>query len=161
MEYTGRLRLQLFVPGQGDDTAFVEGVLKRLLGEDYLEQADSPRLRRLYYESHTLAVADLRRRIDRTDDDAPVRVPMEEKKVRILRLRSRLPGLDITGVMEPSHRLIDSLAQQLESGQLRYTPWSTCTTRHQEINGIAKSNDQAGRIVEDSAGSCASLQSSR
>ena len=27
-----------FVPGQGDDTAFVEGVLKRLLGEDYLER---------------------------------------------------------------------------------------------------------------------------
>ena len=118
-----------YIPGQADDKPFVDAVLKSILGDLYATFPDSSRLRRLFFEAHTLSIADLRRRSDRTESDLPVKIPVEERRVRLERLRNRLPGLEITGTMEPSHALVDSLGQQLETGVIKYLLWSTYTYR--------------------------------
>jgi hypothetical protein len=127
-----------YIPGQGSDAAFVTSVLVAVVGADYEDSADTPKLRRLYFEAHTLSVADLRRRTERTDSDPPLKLPAEERVVRMARLKLRLNGFDISGVNEPSHSLVDSITQMLETSQVRYVPWSACTAREQEILGIKK-----------------------
>ena len=139
-----------YVPGaNSDDSAFVTGVLERLLGADHPDSPDAPRLRRLYVESHILTVQDLRRRAERPETDPGVKLPAEERVVRIAKLRRSYPGIDITGVLEPSHLLVDLLAGMLESGQIRYVHWSACTTRSQEIHGVKKLDNQITSIVAD------------
>ena len=123
-----------YVPGQGPDTAFCTGVLEAILGPNYSDHPDTARLRRLYFEAHTPSIADLRRRTERTDSDLPVKLPAEERIVRLARLKNRFPGMDIDGVYAPSHSLVDLLAQMLESNQIRYVPWSACTCRNQEFS---------------------------
>ena len=49
-------------PGTGDDQPFIDGVLIPILGRE--DHVDAPKLRRLFYESHTLTAADLRRKVD-------------------------------------------------------------------------------------------------
>ena len=142
-----------FIPGQSLDTVFVEEVLLVVVGPGHATSPDSPRLRRLFFEAHTLALQDLRRRSERTESDVPVRLPAEERVVRLARLRIRYPGHEIDGASEPSNSLVDLLAQQLETGQLRYVPWSQCTNRNQEVVGVKKlERDLTGIIKEDTAG---------
>lgn len=129
-----------YVPGASDDSDFRTGVLQALIGDDFATHADAPRLRRLFFEAHTLSVADLRRRAEPVDTDATVRMPIEERKVRMDNLRTRLVGLEIHGPLEPSHALIDNLVQQLDKGQVRYVPWVQCTMREQEVLGIKVAN---------------------
>lgn len=127
-----------YIPGIGNEKVFQDEVLESLLGANWQTDANSPRLRRLFFEAHTLTVSDLRRRAERTESDLPVRMPVEERAVRLARLRIRLPGLEVSGSLEPSHSLIDMLSQQLEAGVLKYTPWVSCTAREQEIQGSKK-----------------------
>ena len=141
-----------YVPGQGADTAFCTGVLEVLLGDTYADSPDAPKLRRLYFESHTLSVADLRRRTESTDNDQPIKLPAEERIVRLARLRTRFPGMDIDGVYAPSHSLVDLLTQMLETNQIRYVPWSACTCRDQEVLGVKKVSIGTDSIVPDAAG---------
>jgi hypothetical protein len=84
-----------YTPGQGDDKEFKDEVLAKVLGAGYDVSVESPRLRRLYFEAHTMSVADLRRRVEKTEDDAPARIPIEERAVRMTKLKARLVGVDI------------------------------------------------------------------
>ena len=125
-----------YVPGQTDDRDFVEKVMTPVLGPNPNDHADAPRIRRLFFEAHTLAVADLRRRVSGgKDEDEPSRMPIEEHHVRLVALKRKLTGLVLAGPNEPSHRFVDSLVQQLETGQLKYLPWSSCMTREDEVQG--------------------------
>lgn len=141
-----------YVPGSGADTAFCVSVLEKLLGAQFEDHEDSPRLRRLYFEAHTLSIADLRRRTERTDSDLPLKLPAEERVVRLARVKARLTGFVIEGVFEPSHSLVDLLTQMLETSQLKYIPWSSCTSRTNEIMGIKKVVVEPSSIITDSSG---------
>ena len=140
-----------YVPGQSDELVFSNGVLQPLIGVDYADSPDAPRIRRLFFESHTLAIQDLRRRSERTDSDPVLKLPAEERVVRLDRLRNKYVGHDITGVLEPSHALVDLLAGMLESGQLRYVGWTLCTTRDAEVHGAKKLDVDLTSIVTDSS----------
>lgn len=142
-----------YLPNGSDDAVFKRELLEPVLGQGYETHADAPRLRRLFFEAHTLSIADLRRRSERTDADVPVRMPVEERGVRLAKMRRRLPGLQISGVLEPSHALIDLLVQQLESGSVKYVPWNVCTMRKQEVQGIkVVTIDPSSKIEPDSSG---------
>ena len=142
-----------YQPGQPDDRNFCEGVLLRTLGANWEANTAVPRLRRLYFESHTISIADLRRRVEHTSDEAPVRLPVEERSARLRSLRRRVPGAGIEGPLEPSHRLVDTIVQFLEHGQLRYVHWSTCTSRTQEVQGVKSDQlDSLAVIIHDSSG---------
>lgn len=142
-----------YIPQGGDDAQFRTSVLQPLIGDGFEIDPNTPRLRRLFFESHTLAVVDLRRRAEPSHEDNVVKVPIEERKVRMDRLRARLVGLDIRGQLEPSHSLIDVLVSQLEGGVVRYVPWTSCTMRDQEVQGIKSvSLDATMTYAPDAAG---------
>ena len=125
-----------FQPGQSDEGPFVQGVLVPLLGANWGADVATPRVRRLYFEAHTISVQDLRRRVENREDDQPVKLPIEERAARLQRLRDRFPGTVIAGQSEPSHRLVDLLVQQMETGQVKYVHWSQCTSKLQEVHGV-------------------------
>lgn len=124
-----------YVPGQVD-----EGPLKNLAieisGVDPPPTAKMPLIRRLVYESYTLAASDLKMRTERKDDDAPRRLAQGERSARYQEQKTRLTGVDMTGELEPSHHLIDLVYNMAEDNQLRYIKWEECTKRDQELMGV-------------------------
>ena len=72
-------------------------------------RAKVPPLRRLFFESYTLAAADMRSRLDRKDCDEPRRLAQAERASRHASQVTRLNSLDLTGELEPSHALIDTV----------------------------------------------------
>ena len=128
-----------FQPGASDETPFVRGVLEKVLGN--ADHQKAPALRRLFYEAYTLVAAELKKRVDRTDDDRPKVMPLQERAIRWDQLKTRLVGMTFNEETEPSFQLIDAFAQQVEDGQIRYVEWSACTKRAQEVEGTKKSQD--------------------
>ena len=136
-------------PG-ADEQAFLDGVVVPILGA--AEHAEAPRLRRLFFESHTLTSADLRRKVDSNEMEAPRKLPPPEIAQRLDLLQARIHPLKIANVLEPSHQLINAIVQCVEDGRVRYVEWSKCTSRTQEVNNVKEDNDM--RIWKaDSAGS--------
>eukprot|EP00435_Cladocopium_sp_Y103_P016169 s6141_g4.t1 len=133
-----------------DEQAFIDGVVTPILGAP--EHVDAPKLRRLFFESHTLTAADLRRKVDANEQEAPRKLPAPEIAQRIELLQQRIHPLVIANVMEPSHQLINAIVQCVEDGRVRYIEWSKCTSRTQEVNNIK--DDQDLRIWKtDASGS--------
>ena len=135
-------------PG-ADEQAFLDGVVTPILGA--AEHIDAPKLRRLFFESHTLTSADLRRKVDSNEQEAPRKLPAPEIAQRLELLQERIHPLKIANVLEPSHQLINAIVQCVEDGRVRYIEWSKCTSRTQEVNNVKEDNDM--RIWKtDSAG---------
>ena len=121
-------------PGTGDDQPFIDGVLIPILGRE--DHVDAAKLRRLFYESHTLTAADLRRKVDANEQEAPRKLPPPEIAQRIEALQTRVSPLVIQNVLEPSHQLINAVVQTVEDGRVRYIEWTKCTSRAQEVNNV-------------------------
>jgi hypothetical protein len=134
-------------PAQASDAAFVAGVVDALQVPH-----DSPMvggLRSLFFESYTIAAHALRARLERTDDDPPVKLPNAERESRRKALVSRLDGL--TGLdddLDISHALQDRVVQIWTDNQLRYIPLSACTTRSQETLGTKKAADYKDYVAD-------------
>jgi hypothetical protein len=107
----------LFQPGSTDETLLVD-TLTRLLGA-----APSPEqmigLRRLFFESHTLAIVDMRSRLEHNDDQ-PKKILGPERNSRMAELRLLLPVLTIQGDLEFSNSLLDNTIDQLDRSELRF-----------------------------------------
>eukprot|EP00435_Cladocopium_sp_Y103_P061595 s739_g23.t1 len=132
-----------------DEQAFSDGVVVPILGA--ADHVDAPKLRRLFFESHTLTAADLRRKVDSNEQEAPRKLPAPEIAQRVEMLQQRISPLVIANVMEPSHQLINAMVQCVEDGRVRYIEWSKCTSRTQEVNNVK--DDQDMRIWKsDSSG---------
>lgn len=117
-----------------DDQTFVDGVIVPLLGR--ADHPDAPKVRRLFFESHTLTAADLRRKVESSEQEAPRKLPAPEIDQRMMVLQTRISPLIIANVLEPSHQLINALVQCVEDGRVRYIEWSKCTSRSQEVNNL-------------------------
>ena len=76
------------VPSQGagavDETVFRAQVVNVLCEVSNSDPAppQSAALRRLFFESHALAVGELRNKLERTDTDAPRKIPAVERESR-------------------------------------------------------------------------------
>lgn len=125
------------IPGQSsDDLVFRRDVVAPILGApDHIRASF---LRRLHFEAYTLTASDLRGRVERTGEDAPRRMPREERNSRLLALRRRLPGLDLTELNIPSHHLVDVFSQMQEEGQMRHVPWQEYASRQDEAKGVKR-----------------------
>ena len=124
-----------YVPGSSDETPLLK------LGADITDVDPAPAdrmplVRRLVFESYTLASADLRSRVERKDDDVPRRLAQAERAARHEEQSRRLTGLDISGELEPSHALIDAVYQLHEDNALKYIRWELCTKRDAELMGL-------------------------
>ena len=125
--------LSSFQPGGVDETPFVRALASTLdVREADIATAELVAYRRLYYESHTLALGDLRARMERKEDDTPRRLPMAERAERLASVKTELPGLTIDAQLEPAHRLVDNAIQQAEDNTLRFIPLKECLSRESE-----------------------------
>ena len=135
-----------YVPGNPDEGPFKEA-MQSLLGREP-NLGESAGLRRLYYESHALALADMKSKIDRTENDEPKSLPAPEREVRLREQKARLTGVIITPSTQPSNALVDRCFQQLEDQIIKYIPLHKCASREAELS----STDKERSLVFDSAG---------
>ena len=119
-----------YMPGSGGDDKLMDGVIRPLLGDQHHPLA--AQVRRLFFESYTLAAADMRRRIERVDGDPPKRLPIEEREARRTRLQLRLgSGIKLENELAPSNSLVDLAVQMYEDNIFIYVPWEACSQRSQ------------------------------
>eukprot|EP00435_Cladocopium_sp_Y103_P052082 s1454_g16.t1 len=138
-------------------TFFTNGVIIPLLNDP--DHVHAPKLRRLFFESHTLTAADLRRKIDASEQEAPRKLPPPEIAQRMELLQPRVGPLVIGNALEPSHHLVNAVVQCVEDGRVRYLEWACCTSRSQEVNNVKEDpelkiwkTDSAGNIRASSKG---------
>jgi hypothetical protein len=122
-----------FVPGQAEDERFLVDIVEAGLGSRTHNHKGA--LRRLFFESYTLAAADLKRKVEVTTDDAPRKIPAAERQERRERVANRLVGVTLRGELDVSNRLLDLIVSIHEENTLRYIAWQDCTKREMELNG--------------------------
>ena len=69
--------------------------------------------RRLHFEAHAMTVADAKIRVEQSEDAAPRKLPAPERAARYTVQKNRLTGLVWSLALEPSHRLLDRVQQQV------------------------------------------------
>ena len=121
-----------YVPGRSDETVMVDKVYKFILGS--ADHRKEHAVRRLFFEAHAMAQADLSRRISNPDEEgkAPRKLPIEERGERWRLLKLELPNLNLRGDLEPSQALVDKFVDMEELNQVRYFKWEEYTKRDQE-----------------------------
>ena len=143
-------------PGQVSDRDFETKIATPVLGD--AAHVDAPKLRRLLFESYTMTASELRRKVDNNETDAPKKLPIQEVASRFASLQTKLDPIKIESVMEPSHQLINLIAQCLEDGRVRYIEWSRCTTRAAEVNNLKETESlkmwkaDANGVIKQSSG---------
>ena len=126
-----------YQPGAVDDTTLVDAT-KAVLSVQNVPLNIIASVRRLFYEAHTMYVADLKQRVTATDEDAPKKIPTAERAARHTEQKARLTGLLLEGDLECSHALLDLVMQQYEQNEVKYLQLSVCTSREQEQGGVKK-----------------------
>ncbi len=90
-------------PGQGapdeELNVFRRNVVEPLTGDR--DSTHVTALRRLHFEVLAMNVADIRRRMDATDDAAPIMLPVVEKEARRAELARSLVGVSSMMIMIP------------------------------------------------------------
>ena len=124
-------------PAQITDDDFDTKVAIPVLGS--AANGEAALLRRLLFESYALTATELKRKADNNESDGPKKLPVQEIATRFSALEKKLAPIKVESVLEPSHALINSLAQCCEDGRLRYVEWSKCTSRTMELNNIKES----------------------
>lgn len=133
-------------PGSSDDQPFRD-FLTSIWETAPVPPGELASLRRAYFEAHTLLIADIRSKVERTDDTQPKPLPLHERSARLTALQKRLTGVRIEGVMEPSTKLINIVFQLKQDDSLRYVEPSDCTSRDAELQGVKK--EQVMRITTE------------
>ena len=107
-------------------------------------------LRRLWYESHAVSLAEIKSRIERSDEAPMKKLPLPEREARRKAQQAALNGIRIEKHLEPSHALVDMLFTMKEEEVLRYVEPALCTCRETELQGVKSENflklDQGGKL---------------
>ena len=133
--FAGFAFVSAYQPNSQDEKPFVDA-LTDILGAAPGDML--PVYRRLFYESHTLAIQDLRTRLESRDSQEPRKLAMPERMDRLGRLKAALPGITMDAQMEPSHALVDRVVAMAEEQSVYYIDLSLCTSRESEVNMLKK-----------------------
>ena len=133
--FAGFAFVSAYQPNSQDEKPFVDA-LTDLLGAPPGDRL--PVYRRLFYESHTLAIQDLRTRLESRDSQEPRKLAMPERMDRLGRLKAALPGITLDAQLEPSHALVDRIVAMAEEQSVYYIDLSLCTSRESEVNMLKK-----------------------
>ena len=125
-----------YTPG-ADAQIFTQEVVEPIAGKEARPGVVAS-LRRLFIESYSMAVSDLKRKNEGVQDDVPRRLGAIELDSRRRRVEDRLIGLKLQGELDVSDRLIELCVAVWESKRLSYIPWSSCTAQSIEIRGLKK-----------------------
>ena len=125
-------------PQVQNDKPFVD--FMQALAETELEPNQMAVLRRLFFESHTLALADVRMRVESSPDPtaASRRLPAAERLARQEAQQKRLGGVIFNPDTIPSNHLVDTFVEMLEQNTLQYVKPEQCTSRAQEVSAVKK-----------------------
>lgn len=133
-------------PASGDDTPLTQAVT------DLLGTAPSPTemmiLRRLWFEAHAFALADLKSKTERSPSDTVKQMPLPERMARLDAQKKKLSGIIFDAHHEPSHHLVDRVQNMIDEGVLVYIPPSKCTSRSHEV----QSDRSAMQVQFDASG---------
>lgn len=125
-------------PQVQNDRPFVDfgnGVAEVELAQDQLAA-----LRRLFFESHAFALADVRSRVESSPDPtaASRKLPAAERLARQTAQQGRLGGLIFNPDTIPANQLVDAFVEMLELNTLSYIKPEQCTSRAQEVSAVKK-----------------------
>ena len=134
-----------------DDSPFFVALAKALgVQRDTIPSASEIIYRRAWYEASTVAIAEVRMKMDRSNEDAPRKMPGPERTSRCKEQQARLTGVKIEGSLKPSHAVLDLMWQIKEEDTLRYVSPEICTSRSQESFGVKKESfvktDSTGKL---------------
>ena len=139
-----------YCPGSGDDAKFLEEIVAPVWGET--ANAKKKFARRLFFEAYTLAAADMKGKIDRTDGDPPKKMPKIERESRIDAIKTANGSLKIKDHTEPGPTLVDRFSQMADDGILKYLPWSkSISTKWEEDHSRTVMDwtpNKLGQVVE-------------
>ena len=128
----------VYSPQHTDETPlidFLTDVLGERPGADQLSC-----LRRPFFESHSMALTDVRLRIESSPDPAAStrKLATAERVARQKEQETRLGGLIFTPETTPSNHLVDLYVEMLEIGTLVYVKPEQCCSRAQEVSLIKR-----------------------
>ena len=119
-----------YIAGQGDEAVLMDAT--EALIHRPLTAPEEIVIRRLFFEAHTMSIADMKQRFEREDTSEPTRVPMPERIARLEAQKTRLPGLHYSSETEPSHKCVDTVSQMITDQQITWIPWERLTNRASE-----------------------------
>ena len=119
-------------PASGDD-APLRNAVEALLGSA-VDEAHMIPLRRLWFESHAIAISDMKARLEHTATDTPRQMPLAERMSRLKRQKEELKGLQIDAALEPSHSLVDKAQAMVEENCVHYLSTDKCVSRELEAS---------------------------
>ena len=138
-----------YSPGASDERPLLD-LAARVLG-----QAPSTKemacIRRLFSEAYSTIAADIRSKVEASDEAAVKKLAPAERSQRLQDQQKKLAGLDIRGNLEPGDSLIDRCVAAYESDRISYVSWEVCVSRdHEILTGSKKDNgltfDTAGHL---------------
>eukprot|EP00971_Amphidinium_carterae_P169467 3357249-Amphidinium_carterae.1 len=121
-----------YLPSTAEDANLNKELIQPILGENP-PKAQSSALRQLFVEAYVLAIDAVHKRNARTPGDTPGRVTAEERGSRLKAFRGEYPGVQASGMWEPSTTLIEQCCQQHHDKAIVYIPWTACTSQPQEV----------------------------
>ena len=107
-----------FVPGQSNDDNF-QALCDTVLGPVTADntQIRKPALRRLHFESYTIAIKHIQQLADKPEDEVrPAKIPVPEREARFKEFKRKYSGLNIENELEPSNTLIDKIHTMRTAG---------------------------------------------
>ena len=128
-------------PTSGDDRPLKDALQQLIVGGDQLTPQELILIRRLWFESYTLTVAEIQNKMQKNPSDTPKTIPLAERLVRVEEQRERLKGLIYDQFLESAHALTDKIQAMLEDGVVTYLAPEKCISRHDEIQ-CTKSDQQ-------------------
>ena len=143
-------------PGQVADDKFTTSVITKVLGD--AESVRASALKRLYLESYSACLVDIKRTVENNPDEATPKVPEVEKIARMEAFQRLYPGTPTNGIHEPASSLIDEFVHMVKTGHLKYLEWGKLLSREDELAARKKTGlkqsvkwvAEAGNIVATS-----------
>ena len=127
-------------PGQTEDAEFNNLVVEPIAGPG---SNMASRIRRLHYESFSFLGAEAKRRVERTGEEAPVVLPLEERLARRAKCQSDIgDSLPVEGELEPAQFTVDLACQLLVTNIPSRIDLEDCPTRQAERELGAKAAKQ-------------------
>ena len=83
-------------------------------------------IRRLFSEAYSTIAADIRSKVEASDEAAVKKLAPAERSQRLYEQQQRLSGLDIRGNYEPRDSLIDRCVNAYEADRISYVTWDVC-----------------------------------
>ena len=141
-------------PGVADDKPFITSIYELLTRDPSTHPISTIQLsilRRLWFESHTAVMSEVKHKMEQTEDTLPKKLPLAEREARRKIQMAKLSGVDLSGILEPAHSLVDFVWSLREAETLKYIDPAKCGSRESEIKGVKKEaflkTDSSGRLV--------------